>query len=126
MVQSKKRSSHHSSAGALASFFSLFHFFLRERERVVLLEKESLERAKYAYMIVCKKWGVQEGKMAFSVVRAEKTAKWISRTTVHLMPFTTLLQNNPCTCEIKLSKTKGKCIVLLYFIHYYFFKTEVG
>lgn len=64
--------------------------------------------------------------MEFSVMRAERTAKWISGTTVHLMPFTTLLQNNPCMCEIKLSKIKGKWIVLLYLIHYYFLKTEVG
>lgn len=66
MVQSKKRHSHHSSAGALACFFSLFYPFLRER--VVLFEKESLEREKCAFLIVCREWGVQEGKMEFAVM----------------------------------------------------------
>lgn len=56
----------------------------------------------------------------------DKTAKRTSGTTVHLMPFTTLLQNNPCICEINLSKIKGKSIVLLDLIYYCFFKTEMG
>lgn len=49
-------------------FFSLFYPFLRERETVVLFEKESLERGKCACLIVCREWGVQEGKMEFAVV----------------------------------------------------------
>lgn len=107
--------------------FSFYFFtFSWEREMVVLFGKEILEKGKCACLIVCKEWGVQEGKMELSVMRAEKTAKWISDTTVHFMPSTTLLQNNPCICEIKLSKRKGKCIAQLHLICYYFFKTEVG
>lgn len=127
MVQSKKRHSHHSSAGALACFFSLFLPF-PERKSSAIWERE-LGKRKMCIPDCLQRMGSARGKngvCSYGLCSCGKTAKWTSGTTVHLMPFTTLLQNNPCICEINLPKIKWKSIVLLDLIYYYFFKTEVG
>ena len=116
----QEKLSHHSSTGPVVFFFSIFHLLLRKRETIVLFEKESLEKGKCACLLVCKEWGVQEGKMKFSGLKRQQSGFLVLQYTWCLS------KNNPCVCEIKLLKTKGKCIVLLYLIHYYFFKTEVG
>ena len=48
---------------------------------------------------------------------ANKTAKRTSGTTVDLMSSAALLQNNPSICELKVSKIKGKFIILLELIY---------
>lgn len=111
LVKSKKWLSHHSSACALAFFFfpsSLFHLFLAEGETLeMLLQKESLESGKCVWPSVCRQWGLERQMVVVGGYQDSKVDFWQQKTSA------ALLQNNPCVCELKVLKIKGKFIILL-------------